>query len=534
VPLEEGEPRTAHHVLVAVESTTPPALFPGECRIRGRVIHVWRGSIAIGTSIELTRTTQRRGDDSGTPAGAEGWSYWETVRGAKYLDAYLDGFGGHYSLASDGAMFLSRMPPGAKPAADPVASAANLALGIAVVGICCVPVSLVAAIYALKSIGQARRSGRSIPGRALVALVLAITEIALWIVLASFAIGVRKRQAVAMQTLSKQLQGKRDAPRLDVQTACDLVREQTLSGPNAHLLGPHRLTCRGPLEQTALTASLEDVDAELFVDRVHLRACFGRSARWFVTGFTGGIACPSISWPPSKAKDDAGRAAEENSIRAAAAEQFARSEIDALAQKLRAIRETWRGEPRHEQPCPSLEIDSFVATDGNRWLEPATVDLAFLTRDATAAHDDWPFLTSSSIAVALDSTASPEERAEGIWKMNRDGGPYLVIYDADRRVLPEVTRKKGVLRDEYTFVGGSFEGWMAVVDTRNSKAVCEGRLSFANSPDVDYKRRGLSLEETRIREALLSNLEDQFKDRAIEKIRELTNGRLRLGYKLLE
>jgi len=75
---------------------------------------------------------------------------------------------------------------------------------------------------------------------------------------------------------------------------------------------------------------------------------------------------------------------------------------------------------------------------------------------------------------------------------------------------------------------------MSVIDTRTGKTVCQGKLSFTNSKEVRYSRRGPSSTEEKFRSAVQDDFEDQFKDAATEEIKKLSGGKLRLGYKFLE
>ncbi len=523
--------RAAHHVLIAIGSIVPPEQFPGECRIRGQVIHVWSGSITIGTTLELSRVAAMRGQE---PQGSDDWSSWDTIRNARYLDAYIDGSGNYHTLVRGGAVFLQALPAGVKATADPAASAANWALGSSLVGIGCFPFSILAVIFSFRSFSQARRMGKPIPGRAVVALLLSLLVVGaatlIWVSVRSY----EKNRDAASQAVKVRLKGKRTSASLDQETACELVQEQLFAGSFGSTESNSKVACRGPLHQGGDRAALENVDVQFLDGRDQLTICLARTARWFVAGVVGsGASCPTISVPPSKGTDDASRDAQETTIRKTLADTFDRANMGAFLEAVRSVRNTLNSEPRGEHPCDALDISDFASSDSTDRLKPATVDLAFLTRDPNA-KDDWPFLTSDWVRDVLSGNAAPHDRAAEVAKIRRSGGPYLVVYESNRRVLPEVKKKQGVLSDEFSYVGGEFVGWMIVADRRDGKIVCEGKLSFSNSSGIRYKSRGLSSEESRVQSSVMDDLEEQFKTKATDEIRRLSNGKLRLGYKLLE
>ena len=504
----------AHHVLLAIDVITPPEIFPGDARIRGRVIHVWEGSIPLGTSIEVTRRTARR-DDAGV---ADAVSRWETIREAKYLDVYLDGSGSLYTVAGGGAMFLSAMPPSVKPPKDPVESAATAAITNSAIGCGCAPFAILGAIFAMQSISAARKSNRPVPTRAVVALALAGFIFVMSIVTYISWRNRSRQQEAAQQAIGNRLKGKREAASLDVETACDLVREQFIGGKD-ELRAKSAVTCRGPFEQTATTAVLKDVDAEFDGGRDHLTGCFGRTSHWIVIGFVAsGVPCPAVALPPN---------GDEKSIRESAAEAFDRADADAFAKTIETVHKTLETESPHEHQCEGLDIDSFVpGADAEKQLKPAAFDL---TGDPA-----WSFMTSSYVRDASDSHLTPHGRAASILHVRRSGGPYLIVYSAKDRLLPLINKKKGIIEDDFSYIPGMFDGWMSVIDTRTGKAVCQGKLSFTNSKEVRYSRRGPSSTEEKFRSAVQDDFEDQFKNSATEEIKKLSGGKLHLGYKFLE
>lgn len=502
------------HVVLAIDVITPPEMFPGDASIRGRVIHVFEGTIPLGSTVEVTQRTARRSD-----AGTSGaYSFWETIRDAKFLDAYLSGSPDHYTIAGGGAMFLSAMPPNIRPPKDPVDSAATAAITTSAIGCGCGPFAILGAIFALKAMSQARRSGRPAPSRAIVALVLAGVVLIAWIFVAISWMKQSRKQQADQQKIGDRLKGKREAASLDQEAACDLVRERLVG--NTDLRADAPITCHGPFEQTATTAMLKDVDVEFTpAARGHLTACFGRTSHWFVMGMMeSDIPCPAVAFSAS---------GDEKSIRESAAETFDRAETDAYARKMEAVKQAVTSAKPGEHPCEALDIVPFApAADTDKELKPAAFDIS--------GDPGWQFMTAREIRDVASPNLTPHGRADSVHHLLRASGPYLVVYSSERRSLPVIHKKKGIIEDDFSYEPGEFAGWMTVVDTRTAKTVCQGKLEFANSEKVRYSSRGPSSAEDKFRSAVQDDLEEQFKDTATEKIKKMSDGKLKLGYKFLE
>jgi hypothetical protein len=421
---------------------------------------------------------------------------------------------------------------------DAVRSKSNWALGwsLAAVPLCCPPLGLVGAFLAFRAIKLARDRGDSTPGKAIAAVVIAIFSLIPAILFAFWGMGVRKEHEGRLEKVRAASAGKRDAPTLERDVACALVVEQLLSGLYQGRTA-NGATCGGPIEAGPDRMVVKGIDVDLGAGRkARLTGCLARASRWFAISATTGEDCPTGPWAASGVKTEAELKAEEDQLRRTESQRVDTGLARSYTAALVAARDALLATPRKEATCPTLDLGLLHDAVDKR-LKLRTVDLQYLAAPADpapTAETGWSFLTSDDVRVVLDPKAPAADRAAGIRAIVEDGGPYILVYQADHRALPQVFTKKGFISKDLSFAGGRYEGWMVVVDTRTARPLCEARLAFANSAKVKYARRGLSTEEGRLGSALNDDLVTQFKARASEGIKAMSSDQFRLGYKWLE
>jgi len=80
-----------HHVVVEVVSTSPPGRTPGLLRVEGRVVELYRtgGTLKPGDTVRFNESVMEPGDE--IPCGGTLWKPRESVQGARYIEAFLNG-----------------------------------------------------------------------------------------------------------------------------------------------------------------------------------------------------------------------------------------------------------------------------------------------------------------------------------------------------------------------------------------------------------------------------------------------------------
>jgi len=99
------------HLQLALNKVTPPARFPGQCLVEGKVVTVFRGALAAGTPMRLEVSCKRDGDRA--PPGGEFWTRWEELAQARFLEAYVNREGEGYAIAAWQSAMIGK--PSAKP-----------------------------------------------------------------------------------------------------------------------------------------------------------------------------------------------------------------------------------------------------------------------------------------------------------------------------------------------------------------------------------------------------------------------------------
>jgi hypothetical protein len=227
----------------------------------------------------------------------------------------------------------------------------------------------------------------------------------------------------------------------------------------------------------------------------------------------------------------------ENGLREALRQEDDAERVRRFTAAVQTLKGTLLATTREDRTCPALDLSPYLTSQYETRLKLPTLDLDRLSPGAApqAADSEWGFLTAEPVSVALDASASTESRVAAIGKITEEGGPFLVVYQSDDRSWPLVATEKGFLNDKISFTAGHFQGWMIVVDTRESRVLCESRLTATNSGSVSFRSKGtFSTKEGRARDAVAKDLREQFENTASEAIKRMSGDRFRLGYKWLE
>jgi hypothetical protein len=403
--------------------------------------------------------------------------------------------------------------PAPRKPADPVRSAANWALWLSLPGFCCFPIGAIGAFFGVRAVARARSANRSVPARALVALVLGALSLlwTSWFFVSIHNDGKARRRL--RDAVTERLAGKREAAELDPKVACDLVEEQLRQGLYEGL-DAVEVVCRAPLEAAGGQARLRGVEMRVSTLRIPLNACLARTDRWFLLGVTALDKCPAV--PPAEPASSPDRA--EDAMRKRARKELDEEEVAAFLDALNRLTREIDTSTREARYCPQIPIETLKTDTEARALQLHTVDLELAgLRPDMDLEPEWNFLSSAEVRLAVDASRPAAKRAEAVRRIGRDGGPFLVAYVGEDRAWPRE-------RFEST-TEGRWTGWMVVVDTRADERVCEARLSFG-SEAVGKGRKA----SKRLDKATESFTED-FRDKASEAMATMSSGQFRLGYK---
>jgi hypothetical protein len=102
----------AFHVQVAVDKVTPPAKGPGSCLIEGKIATVFRDAgnkLPVGAPVSFSIACHRDGEQ--VPIGGAKWTDTETLKNAKYIEAYLVPGVDGYAVAMWNSKIISAPSP---------------------------------------------------------------------------------------------------------------------------------------------------------------------------------------------------------------------------------------------------------------------------------------------------------------------------------------------------------------------------------------------------------------------------------------
>jgi hypothetical protein len=80
-----------YHVQVAIERMRAPSATPGVCRIRGKIVGIFRDTTAklrVGMPVNLAVSCIQKGDR--IPLGGTLWKQVDALKRARYIEAFLN------------------------------------------------------------------------------------------------------------------------------------------------------------------------------------------------------------------------------------------------------------------------------------------------------------------------------------------------------------------------------------------------------------------------------------------------------------
>lgn len=392
-------------------------------------------------------------------------------------------------------------------------------MSIIAVPLCCAPLGVAGALFGFQAMKLAKERGAPSPGRAVVAVVLGVISL---ISMVGAGIGFyldQKHRAERLEAAEAKTKGKLDAETLDKSIACALAEKQLLKGIYGETTTVDDVKCNGKWETDKSFGTLHGVEANVVGDHKVLNICFARARRWFVVSVAEGAdKCPT---DPIEAKSGTGSEseyeAEEEELRKGARTRADKNAVAALEATLIKLRKAVEGREHAASKCDKVKADKLVVS---------TVDFEYL-KDVHTTKDDWSFLTSENIKHALDGAKPIEERGKLVRSI---ASPYMIVYSADARDWPETIKQKGILGKK-GFAAGGLDGWMMVADTRDASIVCESEFTFENSKSVAV---GKFAGDKAVGEALKKDLKKNYESAASTKLRDMTDGKLRLGFSPLD
>lgn len=96
---QKARAEAPYHVQVAIEKMTPAEHTPGNCGITGKIVRIFRDTenkLKVGDPIGFAVSCLRTGDRP--PIGGTLYTNVDALQGAKFIEAYLVGQGGGFSV----------------------------------------------------------------------------------------------------------------------------------------------------------------------------------------------------------------------------------------------------------------------------------------------------------------------------------------------------------------------------------------------------------------------------------------------------
>lgn len=448
----------------------------------------------------------------------------------------------------------SERPPGARPARAPRADrVAILALVLSVT----VVFSLPAVLVALLAVGRARRAGRPVPGTAIGAIAVSLVSLGMVVVMVlAYGYGRARDQLRAFLRVQPvevrdELTQHRYSATLDKDTACKLV-EQQLSQNGFAGAKPEDFVavhCDGELEAGAQRARLGGVRAQFMSSEVVVNGCLLRQARWFVHGVTRHECVQPLDLPDPPADDAAevALAAYEKKVRQASEQARDAVAVQGVTQKLQIVRNAVAGlGALSEKKCDddavkrlasvdgmaleTVDLGLYAAPDKPRPQEPPPFDAGVSPDGGTLRPVPWRWMTSERMRRLSGSDSALRRQAAR--EFDELQGSLLVVYRAESRDWPEFVPKWGP-NHQYMFTKGGYRGWMIVFDLERAEPLCQVRLQFVSSDEVNATRLGLMPETTGFSQMLDHDMHTRFQESATAALKRIAPA-LSLGYMATE
>ena len=406
-------------------------------------------------------------------------------------------------------------------ASQEVGKSANYALVATLVGLvtCCSPIGWVGAFFAYRSLATAGKHGIPKPATAILAAVLAGlgTLVTVGVFVGSHF--DQKDKAARAAAIEARCESGRKKATLDAKTACDVTEAYLLRSNKMTTSGA--MVCTGSPSVNGATARLDGVavTANGKTDATY-RVCLAKSARWFVV---------HLDTSTDECLDEAPQASNETE------EQVARDAYAALLEKARvkgadkrlasAKVAVDRASPG-EKACDAAAFTNAKDKSGAPLVR--AIDYAVLDGKS---DPDFAFLSDKDLlGYFTKAKASAKEKTDLAQKLSQ-GEPFVVVYRHKTRSFPEVTDKLG--RPDYTLVPGDYEGTLYVVDTSRAEVVCQGPIAW-KTPSKGAFSTSRKSTLSAVQSKATTDYEQRFQDAATDRMKSLTSGKLRLGYKPLE
>ncbi len=413
--------------------------------------------------------------------------------------------------------------------------AAKTGMILAMVGlpICCGPLSLIGGIIGWRAGNALKAEGEARPKTAVIALVLAIVStLAMTTVVIATYLDQREK-AAHLAAVGQRLEGKRDAPTLDKQTACDLVEEHlTDKGFAGSTLDFKEIHCDGAFSSADRRASQADVRFAFGDKHFTANACLERRSRWFVLRVAEGQSCAALPPPapftaPPRKLSDAESAADEAKAREDVIHAVSATTLKALTDRLERVRVSASSTPEGEIACSKAMMAKYVTGEGRRKVESVDLDLLAGQKQA------WTMFSSKNMREIFDETRKIDDRAASATDFREGSGPLLAVYKPRTKVWPVVTGSASVKSKDFSYKGGEFEGFLMIYDVDSGAFLCQTKLVFESSDAVDFRTSRFSSDKSSAKDAIEADFIDRFENKATDVIKRAAPD-LRLGYKTLE
>jgi len=411
-------------------------------------------------------------------------------------------------------------------ASQNVSKNATIALVLSIAGLvtCCSPFGWIALLFVYLSVSAAKKHGIPAPVTAKVAGVIALlgTLVSAGVLIAShFDQKDKEKRIAALEARSAK---GRAAEVLDAKTACDVTEAYFLKTGKMYVSS--EIACTGKLDVQGSTARLDGVaivNNGKKTDAVY-RVCLARGARWFLI---------HADTTKDECLDEAPEANGET------AEQVARDDYPALLEggrvhtadkRLAAVKAAVSDTKPAEKTCNEAALAAALGKEKSKVATARTIDFAALDGKD---DPDFAFLSSADLlryvqgGAAKKPVAARSDDARAVLSE-----PLLVVYKHKAREAAEIT-DKGAKAATWGLTPGSYDGTLYVVDAGRGAVLCQGPLAFAtpSKPTFSLSRSSTKGQvETRAR----LDLEQRFHDAATARMKELTAGKVGLGYKPLE
>ena len=405
-------------------------------------------------------------------------------------------------------------------ASQEVSKSANYALIATLLGFvsCCSPVGWLGGFFAYRSLSLAGKHGIPKPVSAIVSAVLAVlgTLLTIGVFVGSHFDQKDKEKRIA--TIEARCKDARTKASLDAKTACDVTEAYLLKSNKMTTSGT--MVCQGTPAVSGATASLDSV-AILANGKTQgtYRICLVKGARWFVVhADTTTDEC--LDEAPAATTDP-----EEQVARDTYVELVEKARLKGADKRLSGAKGAIDRASSTDRTCDAAAL---ARTNDGTIPVARAIDYAVLD----GKNDpDFAFLSNKEL---LDYFAkgktSVKAKSDLASKLSR-GTPFLAVYKHKSRTFPEVLEKGD--KSDYGFTPGNYDGTLYVVDTIRAEVICQGPLVWKTPAKAPFP---ISRKSTRsiVEERAEVDFERRFQDAATERMKALSGGKLRLGYKPIE